>query len=172
MRRALLLLFVTIFDPITRAGSYSGRGSMMPMIIMIAVIGFAGYYFIGGEDDGEEEDMPPKIEDAINTFEAKSTDEFGRTKLHIAVRYGDIGMVRRLIEDGADVNARDNKGRTPLHMTRYDKKDNTDMMELLLENGADPNIKDNKGNRVLDIVHTYGGSIIKKEKLLREYKAK
>lgn len=43
-------------------------------------------------------------------------NEDGSTALHKAAAYGDSDVVRRLLAAGADVNARDNDGRTPLHL--------------------------------------------------------
>ena len=49
-------------------------------------------------------------------------------------------QMRLLIEAGGDVNAQDNKGRTPLHTVP-----SLDCARVLLENGADPYIRDKEG---------------------------
>lgn len=60
-------------------------------------------------------------------------------ELHDAVKNGDIVKVRQLLERGADVNARNENGTTPLHFAaRYG---NTDIAKLLIERGADVNAK-------------------------------
>ena len=56
-------------------------------------------------------------------------------------------MALRLIRAGADVNARDRTGMTPLHQC-ITNTDNDNLINLLLDNGADPNIKDNNGLNV------------------------
>lgn len=57
----------------------------------------------------------------------------GHTPLHAAVVSGVPKSVEKLIGHGADVNARDNKGNTPLHMLRMMKKseESDDLPELL-----------------------------------------
>jgi ankyrin repeat protein len=64
--------------------------------------------------------------------------------------------------NNADVNARNNRGETPLHMvlalatdSRYKPetelgKRNKDMVELLVASNADVNAKDNNGSTPLD----------------------
>lgn len=53
-----------------------------------------------------------------------------------AVRKGDIDTARELIEKGANVDYKDNDGKSVLEYSL----NNIEMLKLLLENGADPNI--------------------------------
>jgi ankyrin repeat protein len=54
-----------------------------------------------------------------------------------AVSINDLSRVRRLLERGANVNAVDNYGRTPLHQAaQYDHRD---IVALLLQSGANVN---------------------------------
>ena len=50
---------------------------------------------------------------------------------------GDIELVRELLENGADINIRDNGGDTPLILASI--KGHTDIVRLLLENEANVN---------------------------------
>jgi ankyrin repeat protein len=63
--------------------------------------------------------------------------------LHEAVRLGEPGFVRMLLEKGANPNARDYSGETPLHeaLRRRDR----DMVGALLDFGANPNLPDRMG---------------------------
>ena len=57
-----------------------------------------------------------------------------------AVKAGDIVAVRRLLERGANVNARDNSQETPLHHAAYWGK--TEVAALLIQKGAKVNARD------------------------------
>jgi ankyrin repeat protein len=59
-----------------------------------------------------------------------------------------IDMISLLLENGADVNAQDIMGNTPLHHAMVHKV-GIDMISLLLENGADVNAQDIIGNTPL-----------------------
>ncbi|MCL2165506.1 MAG: ankyrin repeat domain-containing protein, partial [Oscillospiraceae bacterium] len=54
-----------------------------------------------------------------------------------------------LIQEGADFNAKDNNGKTPL-MIAAQYSSNHDILRLLIENKADVGIKDKEGKRAID----------------------
>lgn len=62
-------------------------------------------------------------------------------------------VVSALLELGADVNAVDNNGFTPLHHSvkanHHPRDKVVKMVKLLLENGADVNARDNDGKTAL-----------------------
>jgi len=68
----------------------------------------------------------------------------GWTLLHQAVNETEKDIVALLIAHGADVNAKENQGRTPLHLVK-----NQDLAQLLIAQGAELNAQDNQGNTPL-----------------------
>jgi ankyrin repeat protein len=76
----------------------------------------------------------------------------GRTPLMEACWRGDAETVLRLIEEGADINAQNSKGTTPLMYakTYAFSAGDTRIMNILLEYGADPLMKDNAGKTAAD----------------------
>ena len=75
-------------------------------------------------------------------------DAFGITSLEIAAIAGHKEIVELLISEGADVNAKDKKGRTPLHhAATHGRKE---IVELLIAKGADVNAKTEGGITPLD----------------------
>ena len=75
----------------------------------------------------------------------------GLTALHIAAKSGGPRFTESIIERGADVNAKDPKGFTPLHYAANqpyywaNREIHLKLVEVLLKAGADVNAKDNEG---------------------------
>ncbi len=69
------------------------------------------------EDDDSEECSANIISDLIyqGASLAAQTDRTGETALHLAARYARADAAKRLLDAGADANAQDTTGRTPLH---------------------------------------------------------
>nr|WBF70808.1 putative ankyrin repeat protein [Megavirus caiporensis] len=89
-----------------------------------------------------------------------------------------IGIIKLLIKCGADVNAQNNNGTTPLMMASYYTKHyDKNVVQLLLENKADPNIQRNDGLTALIYASTptnYYNKFVNKLdliKLLLQYEA-
>lgn len=67
--------------------------------------------------------------------------------LWTAVRANDPGELRRLLAEGAAIDAQDHRGYSPLMLAAY--LGNAEAFDLLLDRGADPNTADSFGNTVL-----------------------
>ena len=81
-----------------------------------------------------------------------------------------IEVVRVLIEQGADVGAQDNAGRTALHIATSGDRGSVDVVRMLLERGSNIGAKDNQGKTALQLASaTRDNDIIR---LLSEYGAK
>jgi ankyrin repeat protein len=67
----------------------------------------------------------------------------GETPLHSAIAERHVDVARLLINQGANVNARNQSGRTPLHFVAS-LIDDPDLAELLIQHGADVNAREIK----------------------------
>jgi serine/threonine-protein phosphatase 6 regulatory ankyrin repeat subunit B len=74
-------------------------------------------------------------------------DEYGWTPLHEAADNGHVEIVRLLLQNGAEVNARGVWDMTPLHEAACNG--HIDILHLLVENGANLEAQDNTGWRAL-----------------------
>ena len=93
----------------------------------------------------------------------------GGTILHVACDKGDINLVKKLLEAGADPNVTDKFGITPLSVrtgsggtilhVACDKGD-INLVNKLLEAGADPNVTDKFGITPLSVRTSSGGTIL------------
>ena len=81
--------------------------------------------------------------------EAKGTDYFGVTPLHLAARANGREIAQELTAKGADINAKDRGGRTPLHYAAEENAHET--ARWLISRGALLNGKDGSGNAPLHL---------------------
>ncbi len=70
--------------------------------------------------------------------------------LHLAVRAGDLDLIRWLVEQGAEVNCSNDLEETPLHWAVYNG--HQEAVKLLYELGADPSVRDADGLYPADMV--------------------
>lgn len=81
-----------------------------------------------------------------------SWDEYKKTMISpltawSAAKDNDLPTLARLLDEGADLNARDHRGFSPLMLAAY--AGHEEAFTLLLDRGADPNSTDLAGNSVL-----------------------
>ena len=76
-------------------------------------------------------------------------------------------VARLLLDRGADINARNNSGRTPLHTSTYMER--IEVVRVLLERGADVGAEDDQGSTPFSLAKIYGYDEIMK--LLSEHGA-
>ncbi len=75
----------------------------------------------------------------------------GQTALHYACEHGNIQIVERLLDHGANVNAVNLCGETALHKISLSGNECAAVGSLLLERGANPNILNSWGETPLHI---------------------
>ncbi|XP_063796639.1 ankyrin repeat domain-containing protein 54 [Pseudophryne corroboree] len=76
-------------------------------------------------------------------------ESYALRKLREAANGNDLDTVQRLLDEGADPCAADDKGRTALHFASCNGNDQ--IVHLLLDHGADPNQRDGLGNTPLHL---------------------
>ncbi|MBR2611488.1 MAG: ankyrin repeat domain-containing protein [Clostridia bacterium] len=84
------------------------------------------------------------------------TSDVGYTALHYAVQENRLEVAELLLKKGANPNARDKYGNTPLFRTNQNR---LEMIKLLLVHGADPTIPNNSGISVRD-AFTYRPEVV------------
>ena len=78
---------------------------------------------------------------------ANAVDEAGNSLLYESVGTPDIRVLKHLLANGAEVNHRNQFGRTPLH--RAADEDRLEVVRLLLDHGAEVNARDCRGSTPL-----------------------
>jgi len=102
-----------------------------------------------------------------------STSSTDSTMLHVAVEKASLEVVHLLLDCGANINARDENGQTPLHRAMYNIRDDMEdhffAILLFLDHGADVDALDNSHSTPLSMASYFGS--IKATRLLLEYGA-
>ena len=76
------------------------------------------------------------------------------TPLHAATRSGNKEIIGKLVQYGAELDATDKEGRTPLIRLLDNKR--TDAALFLIEQGADTEVADNSGHKAIDYATAHG----------------
>ncbi|MDH4272223.1 MAG: ankyrin repeat domain-containing protein, partial [Candidatus Aminicenantes bacterium] len=91
---------------------------------------------------------------SANRMGIEKRDKYQRTPLHSAARYGALSAVQYLIEEGADLNAKDEGGNTPLHLAALHCQDKA--AELIVQANPDLNALNDDGDSPLSLAVVYG----------------
>lgn len=103
------------------------------------------------------QEEPPKVE---TTAVQEGSDANGVTPLMKAALRGDESTVRKLLDQGADVNSRDRDGETALMAAGYNG--NVRVVRLLLDRGADVNPRSRKGYTAFDLAVKRGNDDVRR----------
>ncbi len=78
-------------------------------------------------------------------------DNSSQNLLHYSCKNSNISISATLIQQGVDVNLKNNRGETPLMIAANAGRNNVDLCALLVDAGADVNARNNKGKSVLKV---------------------
>ncbi|MCD4652545.1 ankyrin repeat domain-containing protein [bacterium] len=128
------------------------------IVIFIFYFNSMDCFSSGRERNHDKSDLQSYL---IDTGQDVTQDEKGETPLFKAVRQGNLAVCTALLMRKADIDARDNQGRTPLHLAGSKdmyfcegpteevriqrQKERMAILELLLEHHADVNAKSKDG---------------------------
>jgi ankyrin repeat protein len=84
------------------------------------------------------------------------------TALHMASAFGNVPLIKLLLERGADVKAKDTRGMTPLMMAAASEFQNEEVVRILIAAGSDVNAKAEDGQTVASWAAKWGASGVHK----------
>ena len=108
-----------------------------------------------------------ELKQLINQYPSlvQKKDKLDRSLLYLAARNGYFNICHYLIQKGADINAIQSTGSTPLHAAYF--YGNKEIVQLLLKYGANTNLKNKYNNiasnedpRIKEITHNKKGDLI------------
>ena len=98
-----------------------------------------------GERDAKREALD--MDNAASKWDSYKQTMIAQVDLWSAAKANDVTDLARLLDAGAEIDATDTRGYSPLMLATY--SGSTEAVELLLRRGADPNSRDAAGNSVL-----------------------
>lgn len=136
-------------------GDFGGCGCWLLLFLLFVLIPLGVYFsyvlfnppIVSSSIAGNKKNIQHFIQEKVD-IEKRGFQQ--RSALHFAVLRGDQDIAKWLIEGGANVNAQDVDGLTPLHMACHENQ--IEMIQLILENQADPNRLDVYERAPLDLV--------------------
>ncbi len=90
-------------------------------------------------NDGKEDTLRELCSNKDDVNLGYKTESGEITPLALAAKLGKSNLAKMLLENAADVNSKDERGRTALYLAC--KNNDTSLVKLLLNKGADPNFK-------------------------------
>lgn len=110
----------------------------------------AAYLFNGR---GKPRDFDAKVAALTNKgFDFKKLQGDDRSIWHLAVSKNNLGLLKKVSAFGADINAKDKDGNTPLHNAAM-KTENAAILKFLIANGADVKSTTEFGETALDLAN-------------------
>jgi len=86
-----------------------------------------------------------------NGADPNMRDRRNWTPLHFAAQSYDADSVHKLVEHGAEINAQNDFGNTPISNAVFNSRGRGQIIEFLLSRGADASIKNKSGISAIDL---------------------
>lgn len=109
------------------------------------------YYLVASFDSRKPDEFDAKLKllqeknIQLNTIQAE-----GNTLFHLATKDNELGVLKRLVDFDIDINAKNEKGLTALHLAAM-KAEDDQMMKYLISKGADTKINTDFEETVFDL---------------------
>ena len=140
---------VALFHPVLHTAIYSNKPNSTKIVEMLLKAGADPWQYaergietiqIFDFDTARFVDRNKKRDLIASAIYSLTSQNKLDKKLLTAAKKGKLEQVKKLLEQGANPNARNNKGNTPLMENIENKKTNMDVIQALLDAGANPNI--------------------------------
>lgn len=139
---------------------YSAVGRLLRLNKYVHQLDSEGFSPFSRAMEKGEVELLQLYQDAKVDINVKDDNVFLDTPLHWAVTNGSKSILELLLENGADVNAKNNKDSTPLHYAANNYL--ASLATLLIKHGADVNAKTNCGNTPLHFAAASSNTVVAK----------